>query len=143
MHKEGEIIFFFSQDLVSHHCWGLPRSNHYTHPSAFLKIYFHGNIMHFTDLLPFAPETPFYLLFLFWLSSLFVIGPKDRVEKAEHFLWILPNLCLWNQGSFAQICITPRQPGFTSGMSESFLGYENPSLKSTNKKQGERKLTEQ
>lgn len=48
---------------------GLPRSNNYTSPSAFFKFYFHGNIP-FTDLLPFAPETPFYPLFFLVVKSL-------------------------------------------------------------------------
>lgn len=72
---------------------------------------------------------------LFCLLNLFVTGSKDSVEKAELLLWIFPNFSLWNQDSFAQICITP---GFTSSMSESFPGYENPFFKKNKQKSREK-----
>jgi len=66
------------------------------------------------------------------------------MEKADSQRGSPPAPPLWNQRSFTRICITLRQPGFgMSGMSESFLGYENPPLQRTKEKEGESKLTEQ
>lgn len=70
----------------------LPRSNNYTYPSAFLKFYFHGNIP-FTDLLPFAPETPFYPLFFSVVKS-FCNRLKRKGAEGSHSSGSLqPLLC--------------------------------------------------
>lgn len=125
--------FLSSQEVVSHYCWGCQEA--ITTLILLLSLRFistgTSRISQTYCLLHLRHLFTYYSLF--WLSSLFLTGSKDSVEKAESLLWILPTLSLWNQGTFAQICITPCQLGFTFGMSESFLGYENPSLKGTKK----------
>lgn len=123
---------------MSHHCWGSQEA--ITTFILLLSLRFISTgTSHISQTYCLLHLRLFFTYYSpFWLSSLFVTGSKDSVEKAESLLWTLPTLSLCNQGSFAQICITPHQPGFMSGMSESVLGYENPSLKRINKKQGER-----
>lgn len=122
---------------------GLPRSNHYTHPSAFFKVYVHRNI-HITDLLPFAPETTFNPLFFLVVKS-FCNSLKRQDGKGR-----VPPLDPTNPFSLEsrQIHSDVHLHHSTAAriyvwLSANFLGYENSSSKRANKKKGERKLTEQ
>lgn len=102
------------------------------------KVYFCRN-MHFTDLLPAVPEIPFYLLFFLLVRSFCSRLKRQDGNGSASALDRVQNSALSTQGNFTQTCLSPQQAGFTSDMYESILGYENPSIKRTNKREGGRK----
>lgn len=135
MCKEGEIVFFLVKKCGESPLLGLAKKQSLHSSFCFPQDSFprEHHAFHRLFQVPFTPETPFYLLFPFLAVKSLCDKFKGQCGKGRAPL-DLPNLSLWNPGSFAQIFITPCQPGFTSGMSESFLGYENPSLKRTKQK---------